>query len=196
MTDDMTAPSEVEVIVAGHSGDHDVAQRGLDSPDSRVRVAALFALDRLGVLNAAQIETCLRDAEMDVRLAAAELSAKYSADLTIALNDSEYLVVEMGAWACGEHESVSEDVFARLLNLGIEHTHPLVREASIAALGALGDDRALPVILAGCNDKPAIRRRAVLALAPFDGIEVEAAIDKALTDKDWQVRQSAEDLRR
>jgi hypothetical protein len=36
----------------------------------------------------------------------------------------------------------------------------------------------------------------VLALAPFEGIEVEAAIDKALNDKDWQVRQSAEDLRR
>jgi len=196
MTSETTAPSEVEVIVAGHRGDSDVAQQGLGSSDSRVRVAALFALDHLGVLSAAQVESCLRDAEMDVRLAAAELSAKYSADLTIALHDSEYLVVEMGAWACGERESVSEDVFARLLNLGVEHTHPLVREASIAALGALGDDRALPVILAGCEDKPAIRRRAVLALAPFDGIEVEAAIDKALTDKDWQVRQSAEDLRR
>jgi len=196
MTSEITAPSEVEVIVAGHRGDSDVAQKGLSASDSRVRVAALFALDRLGVLSAAQVESCLRDTEMDVRLAAAELSAKYSADLTIALNDSEYLVVEMGAWACGEHESVSEDVFARLLNLGVEHTHPLVREASIAALGALGDDRALPVILAGCNDKPAIRRRAVLALAPFDGVEVEAAIDKTLNDKDWQVRQSAEDLRR
>jgi len=196
MTSEITAPSEVEVIVAGHRGDSDVAQKGLSASDSRVRVAALFALDRLGVLSAAQVESCLRDTEMDVRLAAAELSAKYSADLTIALNDTEYLVGEMGAWACGEHESVSEDVFARLLNLGVEHTHPLVREASIAALGALGDDRALPVILAGCEDKPAIRRRAVLALAPFDGIEVEAAIDKALTDKDWQVRQSAEDLRR
>ena len=196
MTSEITAPSEVEVIVAGHRGDSDVAQKGLSASDSRVRVAALFALDRLGVLSAAQVESCLRDTEMDVRLAAAELSAKYSADLTIALNDSEYLIVEMGAWACGEHESVSEDVFARLLNLGVEHTHPLVREASIAALGALGDDRALPVILAGCEDKPAIRRRAVLALAPFDGSEVEAAIDKALTDKDWQVRQSAEDLRR
>jgi hypothetical protein len=41
-----------------------------------------------------------------------------------------------------------------------------------------------------------VRRRAVLALAPFDGPEVEAAIDKALTDRDWQVRQAAEDLRR
>ena len=42
--------------------------------------------------------------------------------------------------------------------------------------------------------KPAIRRRAVLALAPFDGPEVQAALAAALTDHDWQVRQSAEDV--
>jgi len=40
----------------------------------------------------------------------------------------------------------------------------------------------------------AIRRRAVLALAAFEGPEVEAAIERALTDTDWQVRQAAEDL--
>jgi HEAT repeat protein len=49
-------------------------------------------------------------------------------------------------------------------------------------------------VLAGCNDKPAVRRRAVLALAPFDGPEVDAALRAALDDRDWQVRQAAEDL--
>jgi hypothetical protein len=34
----------------------------------------------------------------------------------------------------------------------------------------------------------------VLALAAFDGPEVEAALQAALADKDWQVRQAAEDL--
>ena len=52
----------------------------------------------------------------------------------------------------------------------------------------------MPVILEGCNDKPAVRRRAILALAPFDGPEVTAALEKALLDRDWQVRQAAEDL--
>jgi hypothetical protein len=33
-----------------------------------------------------------------------------------------------------------------------------------------------------------------LALAPFDGPEVTAALEKALLDRDWQVRQAAEDL--
>jgi hypothetical protein len=36
----------------------------------------------------------------------------------------------------------------------------------------------------------------VLALAPFEGDDVEEAIERALTDRDWQVRQAAEDLRR
>jgi hypothetical protein len=34
----------------------------------------------------------------------------------------------------------------------------------------------------------------VLALAPFSGPEVDAAIRDALDDRDWQVRQAAEDL--
>jgi hypothetical protein len=34
----------------------------------------------------------------------------------------------------------------------------------------------------------------VLALAPFDGPEVQAALAAALEDRDWQVRQSAEDV--
>jgi hypothetical protein len=40
-----------------------------------------------------------------------------------------------------------------------------------------------------------VRRRAVLALAPFDGPAVDAAVAAALEDRDWQVRQAAEDLR-
>ena len=70
----------------------------------------------------------------------------------------------------------------------------MVREAAVAAPGAIGDGRGLAAILAGCVDKPAIRRRAVLALAPFSGPEVDAALQAALQDRDWQVRQAAEDL--
>ena len=34
----------------------------------------------------------------------------------------------------------------------------------------------------------------VIALAPFEGSEVDAALEQARTDRDWQVRQAAEDL--
>ena len=39
-----------------------------------------------------------------------------------------------------------------------------------------------------------MRRRAVLALAAFEGPDVEAALARALEDPDWQTRQAAEDL--
>ena len=50
------------------------------------------------------------------------------------------------------------------------------------------------MVLSACDDKPAVRRRAALALAAFDGEEVEARLRLALTDRDWQVRQAAIDL--
>jgi hypothetical protein len=34
----------------------------------------------------------------------------------------------------------------------------------------------------------------VLALAPFEGPDVDAALSQAASDRDWQVRQAAEDL--
>jgi hypothetical protein len=36
----------------------------------------------------------------------------------------------------------------------------------------------------------------VIALAPFEGDEVEAALRRCLDDRDWQVRQAAEDIGR
>ena len=105
-------------------------------------------------------------------------------------------VVEAAAWACGEQEAVGDDVLQALIDLGVNSADALVREACCAALGAIGDPRGLPTILHGCTDKPAVRRRAVLALAPFDGEAVDAALQAALVDRDWQVRQAAEDVLR
>jgi HEAT repeat protein len=70
----------------------------------------------------------------------------------------------------------------------------LCREAAVAALGSIGDDRVLPTILAALSDKATVRRRAVIALAPFDGPEVDTALRRSLDDRDRQVRQAAEDL--
>ena len=52
----------------------------------------------------------------------------------------------------------------------------------------------LPAILAATHDKATVRRRAVIALAPFEGPEVDEALERAREDRDWQVRQAAEDL--
>jgi len=193
----VTGPDLRAVVIAGHSGDAETARAGLESADPSVRAAALGALERLDALDADTITAALGDAEMAVRRRAAELAATHpSVDLLAVLDDPDDRVVEVAAWACGEHESRRDAIVERLVELAGSAEDPLVRESAVAALGAIGDERGLAAIIVACSDKPAVRRRAVLALAPFDGAEVEAAIERALVDRDWQVRQAAEDLRR
>ena len=81
-----------------------------------------------------------------------------------------------------------------LMATATSHPEPLCREAAVAALGSLRSPAGLPAVLAALEDKPAVRRRAVVALAGFEGPEVDAALAKAAGDVDWQVRQVAEDL--
>ncbi len=103
-------------------------------------------------------------------------------------------VVETAAWALGERgPGQSEAVVHQLIGL-TTHSDALVREAAVAALGSIGDPAGLPAVLAATTDKPAVRRRAVVALAAFEGPEVDAALRRATEDRDWQVRQIAEDL--
>jgi HEAT repeat protein len=184
-------------VVAGHRGDIGAARSALTDPDPATRASALAALERAGALAADELAAGLADGSPVVRRHAVELAARHpEVSLFDALADVDPTVVEMAAWACGEHERASDEVLARLIGLAGEHPDPLVREAAVAALGAIGDESGLPAILAATKDKPAIRRRAVLALAPFDGDEVDAALRRALEDRDWQVRQAAEDLLR
>jgi HEAT repeat protein len=110
------------------------------------------------------------------------------------IDDSDVFVAEMTAWCVGERTPASDIEIETLIDRTTSHSEAVVREACAAALGSLGDERGLPAILAACSDKPAVRRRAILALAPFEGDEVDAALQRALEDKDWQVRQNAEDL--
>jgi HEAT repeat protein len=185
------------VAVAGHTGDVFAARAGLRSADPAVRATALGALERLGELTADELTSALTDPAVAVRRRAAQLAATHDGvDLTPALDDTDPAVVEVAAWAAGERGSVGDGLLDRLVALAGGAATPLVRESAVAALGAIGDERALPAIVRATSDKPAVRRRAVLALAPFDGPDVEAAIERALTDRDWQVRQAAEDLRR
>ena len=186
-----------DMAAAGHLGQVDVARAGLTDIDPVVRELSLGALERCGDLDDDELRSALHDEVAAIRRRAAQLAARRPRlDLTALLDDSDPTVVEQVAWTYGEHEVVDDTVLHRLIALAVAADVPLVREAAVAALGAIGDDRGLPAILHGCNDTPAIRRRAVLALAPFATDEAETAIDRALTDRDWQVRQAAEDLRR
>lgn len=186
-----------EIAVAGHTGDADAARESLADADPVSRELGLGALARLGVLTDDDVRAALVDDAPAVRRRAAMIAGhRPGVSLRAVLDDSNSTVVEAAAWACGEQESVDDDVLNALIELGVSSSDALVREACTAALGAIGDPRGLATILHGCADKPAVRRRAVLALAPFDGDEVDAALQTALTDRDWQVRQAAEDVLR
>lgn len=191
-----------DVAIAGHRGDVAVARAGLADTDASVRQVALGALERLGMLTGDDLRSALADADVAVRRRAVMVAAGHrDIDLVAMLHDVDARIVEVAAWACGEHETVTEAVVERLIELGTDADEPLVRESAVAALGAIGDRRGLHVIVAATADKPAVRRRAVLALAPFLDDEefgelVDSTIDRALEDRDWQVRQAAEDLRR
>jgi len=184
-----------DVARAGHVGDVARARDGLSDGVATVRSTALGAMDRLEALTDDELATGLADPDPSVRRRAAELSAtRRDVPLSGLLDDPDPSVVEMAAWAMGEREETG--AVARLVRLSAVtgHADPLCREAAVAGLGAIGDPAALPAVLAALDDKPAIRRRAAVALAAFDGPEVEAALRRCLQDRDWQVRQVAEDL--
>jgi HEAT repeat protein len=198
MTDAGAAARRRAVALAGHGGDEGTARAALADPAPVVRTTALGALDRLGVLRADELATALEDPEPAVRRRACELAASRPGDgppsLRSALADADATVVEVAAWASGERQPPEPGIVEVLSALVTGAEDALVREAAVAALGAIGDGAGLAAILAATGDKATVRRRAVLALAPFEGPEVDAALARAREDRDWQVRQAAEDL--
>ena len=187
---------------AGQSATPDdiaLIQSGLDHDAGRVRSVALGAAARAGVLDTETIVRFLADEEPDVRRRAVELAARVDGGIEVApilidlLDDPE--VAEVAAFALGEldlADPVRSRAVAAIGAQATDHDDPLCRESAVAALGAIGDG--LDHILAATGDVATVRRRAVLALAPFEGPAVDAALERALSDRDWQVRQAAEDL--
>jgi HEAT repeat protein len=138
------------------------------------------------------VRRVLSDPSPVVRRRSAELSgALEGADFLPLLADEDASVVEAACFAVGEVRDAR--AVAVLCGIAAGHDDALCRESAVAALGAIGDRAGLPSILAALDDRPPVRRRAVIALAPFDGPDVQAALERALEDRDWQVRQAAED---
>ncbi|HEU5301419.1 MAG TPA: HEAT repeat domain-containing protein [Acidimicrobiia bacterium] len=198
------APAESERVRAAATAD----------PDARVRAAAIAAIVRVGDASAASAAwgVAITDPDARVRRRAAEMGPPFAARgvagarsdlaeqvaraLVARLADDDVTVVEAAAWGLGElgPRAITAGAVPALADVTTTHAHAIAREAAVAALGAIGEPAGLPAILAATQDKPAVRRRAVLALAPFEGGAVDAALRRALEDRDWQVRQAAEDL--
>jgi HEAT repeat protein len=203
--------------IAGHTGDERAARAALRDPAHEVRASALGALARIGVLAPFEVSAALGDPAPEVRRRACDLAGQLGVielapQLTAALGDEVPAVTEAACYALGELQGLGEagvpagrgragtgpDVVTAavqaLAATATGHAEPLCREAAVAALGSLRQRAGLPAVLAALNDRPAIRRRAVVALAAYEGPEVDAALAKAAQDVDWQVRQVAEDL--
>jgi HEAT repeat protein len=179
----------------------ELAAAALEDADPRVRAVAIAALVRTAPRrrSAPVWRRVVADPVSTVRRRAAEVAPALGrsascAALLALLADDDAWVAEAAAYALGEHPAPTRRAFDATVRAATSHRDPLVREAAVAALGAQGDPATLPAVLAACDDRPAIRRRAVLALAAFEGREVEARLRSALADPDWQVRQAAEDL--
>lgn len=199
-----TARRRAQAVLAGHSGDIGALRRFLADDNETVRAsayAALAALEAAGAGVAMQSDgaAASTDPSPVVRRRAAEVAQRLpGVDLLVLLADDDHLVCEAAAFALGEVNESRADAPAAVIDqlcvVARSHTDPLCRESAVAALGSIGDPRGLATILDALADRPAIRRRAVIALAPFEGDAVSAALESSLSDRDWQVRQVAEDL--
>jgi HEAT repeat protein len=134
------------------------------------------------------------DPEPRVRAEAAEVlgfaGARGLGALDRARDDPDAIVVEAVATAYGEIDST--DAVPWLVAEAVEAEDRLVREAAVAALGAIGDDRAVPALLELIvSGPPQVRRRCVVALTAFDDPRIEPALEAAIRDRNPGVREAA-----
>ena len=183
------------IIELSLNGEFQLVTEYLEHPEPDVRATALRVLDNEGKLEKSIVERSLSDSAFKVRNALAYLiSTNRDIPAMKFLLDEDAEIVEIACWGVGERGDTSAEILDVLQSITESHSDSLCRESAVAALGALGNRDALGSILKAVEDIATVRRRAVLALAPFDGPEVELAIAKALEDRDWQVRQAAEDI--
>ena len=184
-----------QLVQLAREGDLSLARELCGEGDPRVRASSVAVLSENDALDESLIALGLSDPHPLVRMAVARAAAQNSSISVLELlSDEDSSVVEIACWAAGEQTEHNDSLIEALSAIALEHKDALCRESAVAALGALGDVRGLESILEATQDIATVRRRAVIALAPFEGQAVTDALQLALSDRDWQVRQAAEDL--
>src|ERR1700691_5003688 len=178
-----------------------VLRTNLHSPVARHRVLALRGAVRQQLVTPDDWRGALEDGDVTVRREALDQIAHVAIDdeevfaaLMQCLDDEDALVVDGAVFALGEHLYVA--AVERMCAIATSHDDARCRESAIAALGAIGDDRARPAILGALDDKAPVRRRAIVALSNFEGPDVDEALARASEDRDWQVRAAVNQLGR
>ena len=187
--------SRSKLVLAEAAGDLAEVRKHRKDVDPTIRAAALGAQNRLDGLRTGDLVQALADPHPSVRCRALELAiASRTVEIAPHLDDEDDVVVETAAWALGERGTDEPETISQLCAVAREHEVSICREAAVAALGAIGAPEGLATILHAMKDRAPVRRRAVLALAPFADDDATQALRAALTDRDRQVRQAAEDL--
>jgi HEAT repeat protein len=168
----------------------------LGSDDAVLRRMAITALDS-AVANRMfdTLAVLLHDGDASVRAAAAaKLGAcgeRASVHLASVENDDEPKVREVVATAYGE--LADSTAIPWLVEAGSTDQDRTVKEAAVAALGAIEDDRAIDPLLGFiAKGPPQVRRRAIAAITVFDDARIEPAIRRAAFDRNPGVREAAE----
>jgi HEAT repeat protein len=201
-----TLPESLDEVLlrAGFKSNGALDERILESlsaENPRHRVLALRAGVRRGLLTADDMSTGLADSNIDVRRETLTLLAHEKIEsvelleaVRACLDDEDALVVDGAIFALGEHLYVP--AVERLCEIALGHDDARCRESAVAALGEIGDERGRRAVLAALDDKPPVRRRAIVALTNFEGPDIDEALRKASEDRDWQVRAAVDQLTR
>lgn len=202
-TDTLPAEFAAELVSAGFRDD-DASRVTLDaalrSDSPRARVLALRGLLRRRAFDEALWNDVLADEaplvlhEVLTQIGFVRPTLSSWHGVIAQLRNDDPLVAEAAAFALGECGVV--DALDELRWVLANHEDARCRESAVVALGQLGVDDARPAVITALLDKPTVRRRAVVALSNFEGDEVEAALDRASDDRDWQVRSAVEQLRK
>ena len=161
--------------------------------DSDVREIALRALARIADPQAVgPLLIALANAEPWLAPRIADILARHGDaavdPLLAVLNDSTHPTAR--AWAANVLGEVRAPRAFPVLVRSLDDPNDEVRAKTAAALGRLGDRRAVPALLERLLTDPAafVRVRIASALAQFDGPEIVDRLVRALGDSAWWVR--------
>ena len=165
------ADANAHAIASATSSDWDalgelVAGGGASKRLPCLRIVALTRLVSAGPRRIATIawKAAAADTDTGLRLRAAQLAPRLGRGAPVVsllelLADADAWVAEAAAYALGEHPRPGTRAATTLADVVSTHDDPLVREAAVASLGAIGDPRALPAVLRGmrrqaCDPSP------------------------------------------
>jgi len=151
------------VIAAGHTGQVELARAGLRDPDPDVQAAALGALARLSSLTVADITHLPGHRACPVRRRATDAALSVrgpGSRSTLYTRWLRHLATPI-PWSSWERPGSFRSVGGRGRHrAGHDRPAPTrtcVPEASVAALGAIGDPRGLTAVIDALDDKPTVR---------------------------------------